>query len=78
LNRSYVTEKPIKYLSQGKSDAINVPNIQPTDTLGAGDIFHGAFCYYILQENFSLALEKAASIAAKSCKYFGTRRWMGF
>ncbi|MEM9213854.1 MAG: PfkB family carbohydrate kinase [Cyanobacteria bacterium P01_F01_bin.150] len=27
---------------------IPVPSISPVDTLGAGDIFHGAFCYYLL------------------------------
>lgn len=34
------------------------------DTLGAGDIFHGAFCHYVLRENFLDALASAAKIAA--------------
>jgi len=55
---------------------ISVPKIQPVDTLGAGDIFHGAFCHYILQTNFVDALAKAAEVAARSCLYFGTRQWM--
>ncbi|PMB30496.1 ribokinase, partial [Fischerella thermalis CCMEE 5319] len=46
------------------------------DTLGAGDIFHGAFCHYVLRENFLDALASAAKIAAFSCQFFGTRRWM--
>lgn len=69
-------EKPIEYLSNNYRGLINVPKIQPVDTLGAGDIFHGAFCYYILQESFSEALGLASNIAAEACKYFGTRRWM--
>ena len=69
-------EKPIEYLWEGKTGTIVVPKIQPVDTLGAGDIFHGAFCNYILRESFPDALAQAANIAAYSCQFFGTRRWM--
>ena len=69
-------EKSITYLSSNKTGTVNVPTIKPVDTLGAGDIFHGAFCHYILQESFTDALKKAANIAANSCRFFGTRRWM--
>jgi len=69
-------EKSILYLSNGTYSSIEVPQIQPTDTLGAGDIFHGAFCHYILQNNFTDTLTAAAKIASHSCKKFGTRGWM--
>ncbi|MDY6896714.1 MAG: sugar kinase [Cyanobacteriota bacterium] len=69
-------EKPIQYLSQNEIKILNVPKIQPADTLGAGDIFHGAFCHYVLQETFTTALADAAKIAALSCQFFGSRRWM--
>ena len=69
-------EKPIAYLSSTQIGAVNVPQIQPIDTLGAGDIFHGAFCNYILQASFTDALAQAAKIATDSCQFFGTRRWM--
>jgi sugar/nucleoside kinase (ribokinase family) len=47
------------------------------DTLGAGDIFHGAFChYYNAGENFRPSIEKASIVASESCKSFGTREWM--
>ncbi|MBW4684949.1 MAG: sugar kinase [Komarekiella atlantica HA4396-MV6] len=69
-------EKPIQYLSYGQTGAIVVPHVQAVDTLGAGDIFHGAFCNYILRESFNDALAQAANIAADSCQFFGTRRWM--
>ncbi|HLP87783.1 MAG TPA: sugar kinase [Nostocaceae cyanobacterium] len=69
-------EKPIQYQSQGKTGVVNVPKIQPVDTLGAGDIFHGAFCHYILQTDFSEALVLASNVATQACKFFGTRRWM--
>jgi len=70
-------EKSILYLSNGTYSSIEVPQIQATDTLGAGDIFHGAFCHYILQNNnFTDTLTAAAKIASNSCKNFGTRGWM--
>lgn len=69
-------EKSILYLSNGTYSSIEVPQIQATDTLGAGDIFHGAFCHYILQNNFTDTLTAAAKIASRSCKKFGTRGWM--
>ena len=69
-------EKPIQYLSNGSFGSLEVPQIQAADTLGAGDIFHGAFCHYIIQDNFINALTAAAKIASDSCKVFGTRQWI--
>ncbi|UKO97083.1 sugar kinase [Nostoc sp. UHCC 0870] len=71
-------EQPITYSSHGQFGSIAVPSIPAVDTLGAGDIVHGAFCHYILQASFTDALDQAAKIAAEACKYFGTRRWMDF
>ena len=68
--------QPILYLEAGKIQTIPVPTVKAIDTLGAGDIFHGAFCHYILLENFATALNSAAQIASKSCQYFGTRAWL--
>ena len=69
-------ENPIQYLTCGQSGVVNVPKRQTVDTLGAGDIFHGAFCNYILQTSFIDALALAGNIATNACKYFGTRHWM--
>ena len=69
-------EKPIQYLSQGHRGKLEVTSIKPIDTLGAGDIFHGAFCHYILQQDFISALVAASKIATLSCQSFGTRQWM--
>ena len=70
-------EKPIDYLVRGNPGRIEVNRIQAVDTLGAGDIFHGAFCHFILQRPFIDSLEAAAAIASGSCQFFGTRQWMG-
>ncbi|WP_254172927.1 sugar kinase [Planktothrix pseudagardhii] len=83
LNIPYIAitqgEKPIEYatLKEG-SGKISVPTIQAIDTLGAGDIFHGAFCHFILSQNFTTALAESAKIAAQSCQHFGTRQWIQF
>jgi len=70
-------EKPIQYVSIKEGNgSIPVPTIQAIDTLGAGDIFHGAFCHFILSQNFATALTESAQIATQSCLHFGTRQWI--
>ncbi|MBW4582173.1 MAG: sugar kinase [Tildeniella nuda ZEHNDER 1965/U140] len=69
-------QQPIQYWTATQAGQINVPVVNVVDTLGAGDIFHGAFCHAILQTGFKEALTIAANIAAQSCQHFGTRRWM--
>jgi len=69
-------ENIIQYLDNGSFGSIQVPQINAIDTLGAGDIFHGAFCHYIGQHNFIDALAAAAPIASNSCLHLGTRSWM--
>ncbi|MCA1995214.1 MAG: sugar kinase [Coleofasciculus sp. S288] len=69
-------EEPLRYLSRSKTGQIPVPQINAVDTVGAGDVFHGAFCHYILEHSFTDALRAATVIASHSCQFFGTRRWM--
>ena len=70
-------EKPILYYDGHKQGELPVEQLHVVDTLGAGDIFHGAFCYYFARmHDFAIALGQAARVAAKSCAYFGTRAWM--
>ncbi|MGC1248440.1 MAG: PfkB family carbohydrate kinase [Spirulinaceae cyanobacterium] len=69
-------EKPIEYLVAGERGTIKVPNITPVDTLGAGDIFHGAFSHYILHDSFINSLAASAKIASQACQSFGTRIWL--
>ena len=47
------------------------------NTLGAGDVFHGAYCHYLARgEGAVEALELASAVAAESCRYYGTREWI--
>ena len=80
-------DKPIQYVGQNYSGEIMIDRINAVDTLGAGDIFHGAFCHFIvnhlknsaqpiLENDFREALIFSAKIASQSCQSFGTRSWM--
>jgi sugar/nucleoside kinase (ribokinase family) len=65
------------YLSGAASGSVPVPRVEAVDTMGAGDIFHGSFCYFTaIGHGFVEALEMAARIAAESCRFRGTREWM--
>ncbi len=48
--------------------------VKTTDTTGAGDVFHGAFCYAVLEGIPMLeALEFSNAMAALNCMAFGAR-----
>lgn len=69
--------KPLEWSHDGKRGKIAPPVIEAVDTLGAGDIFHGAYCHYLAEgRSFTDALEQASHIAAASCRHFGTRAWI--
>jgi sugar/nucleoside kinase (ribokinase family) len=62
---------------RGRRFEVPVSPVVLPDTLGAGDILHGAFCHYFSQGmEFEKALGKAAEIATLSCSSNGTRAWM--
>lgn len=69
-------ERPILY--NGKE--IPVGRLDAVDTLGAGDIFHGAFCYAYFEEekDCESALRFAAKVAGESVKYRGPIAWMKY
>ena len=67
----------LRFVSGVRSGTIEVPQVDAVDTMGGGDIFHGAFCFYSTKDyEFEAALKEAARIASDSCRYRGTRRWM--
>jgi sugar/nucleoside kinase (ribokinase family) len=68
----------IRFLDRGKPGEITIRKARAVDTLGAGDIFHGAYCYYACQPEISFrdALLPASRVATFSCRYAGTRSWM--
>jgi sugar/nucleoside kinase (ribokinase family) len=83
-------ERPILYLGteiEGRGPSvlpekteIPVEQVTAVDTLGAGDIFHGAFCYGYFERGYSCeeALRFAGKVASESVKYRGPREWMKY
>jgi len=64
-------------LSDGIASPVAVPQVSVVDTMGAGDILHGAYCYYAAAGlGFVDALSAAAKVASYSCCFAGTRAWM--
>jgi sugar/nucleoside kinase (ribokinase family) len=61
----------------GRRFAVAIEPVRAIDTLAAGDVLHGAFCWYYLQTGcFEQALRKASKIATRSVEFFGAREWM--
>lgn len=71
-------ERPVVYQSPDASGTVPVEPITAVDTLGAGDIFHGAFAYEWArgERDFPAALAAAGRTASLSCCHFGTRSWI--
>jgi len=68
---------PIQILSGQTSATVPVPQVGVADSMGAGDILHGSYCYYASHgQSFIGALTQAAKVASESCRYPGTRKWM--
>jgi len=69
--------EPVRFVFGQSSGTLSVPDVEVVDTMGAGDIFHGAFCYFnSTGHGFVEAIAEAAKVAAESCRYEGTREWM--
>jgi len=71
-------ERPIAYPSPDGVGTVPVETIEAVDTLGAGDMFHGAFAHEWArgERNFPAALAAASRTASLSCRHFGTRSWI--
>ncbi|WP_327398842.1 PfkB family carbohydrate kinase [Streptomyces sp. NBC_01288] len=72
---------PILWAGPGGEGAVDVPSVKVADTLGAGDVLHGALAYHLVgarlaSEDFAEALRAAAVVASRACASFGTRAWM--
>jgi sugar/nucleoside kinase (ribokinase family) len=67
---------PIVFSSGMTSGTLTVPAVSAVDTMGAGDVFHGAYCYFAATGlGFVEALGEAAEVASESCRHHGTRAW---
>jgi sugar/nucleoside kinase (ribokinase family) len=68
--------EPVLFASGESKGSVRVPQVKAVDTMGAGDVFHGAFCYYASTGlRFDASLAAAAKVAAESCRFRGPRGW---
>ncbi|MFD4553960.1 PfkB family carbohydrate kinase [Streptomyces sp. NPDC058469] len=73
---------PIVWAGPDGEGTVDVPSVKVTDTLGAGDVLHGALAHHLalqgrpMSEGFVEALSGAAVVASRACASFGTRAWM--
>ncbi len=60
--------RPLQYGMAGGSREIPVLPVQAVDSLGAGDVLHGAYCHYRYHEGLDIvaALKKASEFASYS------------
>jgi sugar/nucleoside kinase (ribokinase family) len=69
---------PILGLDRGRRFEIAIEPLEAVDTLGAGDVLHGAFCFYFAGSwDFEGSLRRAAEVATKSCRGLGIGCWAG-
>jgi sugar/nucleoside kinase (ribokinase family) len=68
--------EPILGWDRGRRFEIEIAPIDAVDTLGAGDVLHGAFCFHFARaQQFEPALRLAAEIATRSCLGHGIGSW---
>ena len=73
--------EPIVWAGPDCEGAVDVPSVKVADTVGAGDVLHGALAHHLAgsrptSEAFAEALRAAAAVASRACASFGTRAWM--
>lgn len=65
---------------EGRTGEIPVPQVTPVDTLGAGDVFHGALARAMASrpwfEQLPEVLSFAAEVAASRVEHIDRRRWI--
>ncbi len=63
---------------EGRRTEVPVPAVTAVDTLGAGDVLHGAYAFYRAEgADAEAALRRAAEVASFRCRFAGSRRWAG-
>lgn len=69
--------EPVRWWSAGKHGAVPVPETDSVDTLGAGDVFHGAYAYALAQGmDIESRIRFANTAAATRCAHMGPRSWL--
>ncbi|MCK9923245.1 PfkB family carbohydrate kinase [Frankia sp. AgPm24] len=74
---------PIRWADATGHGTVTPPAVHAVDTLGAGDVLHGAFAWAVAQgtgarrADLVAALTSASGVASRSVGSFGSRAWLG-
>ena len=67
--------EPIWTITEARLGRVEVPQVDVVDTLGAGDVLHGAYVFHRYAGRMSVldALGEAVAVATSSCEHRGVR-----
>lgn len=70
--------EPVRWWTQGDQGSVPVPPVAVVDTLGAGDVFHGAYAYFSTRGETGITerIDRCARVAALRCSVVGPRAWL--
>ena len=70
---------PVEWWSNGEAGSVPVEPVVVVDTLGAGDVFHGAYAYFStrVESGVTQRIDRSARLAALRCSVVGPRAWLG-
>jgi sugar/nucleoside kinase (ribokinase family) len=69
---------PVRWRTQGSAGAVQVPMVTVRDTLGAGDVLHGAFAFaraHGVTDPYK-SLSFAVAVASLRVQHAGPRSWL--
>ncbi len=68
---------PVRWRDRERSGEVAVPTVDARDTLGAGDVWHGAFTSRVGLSDLDEAIEFANAVASERVRHVGPRSWIG-
>ncbi len=73
---------PVRWWHGNQSGEVAPPEVAAVDTSGAGDVFHGAYCYFASRigraghDDIVSYIRRACRVASIKCRFLGTRSWL--
>jgi sulfofructose kinase len=68
--------EPVRWWSREGSGEVPVPEVPARDTLGAGDVWHGALAYGVGRFELPELIRLANEVAAERVQHVGPRSWL--
>ncbi|PKQ23377.1 MAG: hypothetical protein CVT65_08385 [Actinobacteria bacterium HGW-Actinobacteria-5] len=67
---------PLEWWTPGAADSVSPEPVQAVDTVGAGDVLHGAYCHALASGlDRPDALRRAAAVASERVRHLGPFAW---